>query len=110
MHLAATNLALWTRLVIWESGMEWTYFVHLAQSAGVVARTSSYDSGIPTPLQLKGYPKSFTEHIRHKRDLGFGKFENEVRFLSLVIFSNQYVAKHIDIDKIYFMLVYTNIS
>ncbi|XP_075235072.1 proton channel OtopLc-like [Lycorma delicatula] len=61
MHLAATNLALWARLVIWESGMEWTYFVHLAQSSGITTRSSSaFDAGIPTPLQLKGFPRSVT--------------------------------------------------
>ncbi|PSN55343.1 hypothetical protein C0J52_01831 [Blattella germanica] len=35
MHLAATNLALWVRLIVWESGNEWTYFVHLSQSSNV---------------------------------------------------------------------------
>ncbi|XP_054261038.1 proton channel OtopLc-like isoform X2 [Macrosteles quadrilineatus] len=69
MHLAATNLALWARLVIWESGNEWTYFVYLAQTAGVVPRASSYDASVPTPLQLKGFPRSVTDSARFQRDL-----------------------------------------
>ncbi|XP_014244934.1 otopetrin-2-like isoform X2 [Cimex lectularius] len=67
MHLAATNLALWMRLVIWESGIEWTYFVHLAQ-AGTFSHSSHI---IPTPLQLKGFPKSFTSHARRERATAF---------------------------------------
>lgn len=74
MHLAATNLALWARLVIWESGMEWTYFVHLAQSVGVTSRSSSpFDTGIPTPLQLKGFPRSVAALNRVRRDAGVGR-------------------------------------
>ncbi|KAI5703429.1 hypothetical protein M8J75_011682 [Diaphorina citri] len=63
MHLAATNLALWIRLVIWESGVEWVYFVHLAQSSGTHLRSlaSFGDSDIPTPLHLRGYPKFITD-------------------------------------------------
>lgn len=72
MHLAATNLALWARLVVWESGNEWTYFVYLAQAAGVVPRSSSYDAAVPTPLQLKGFPRSVTETSRFTRDLHHG--------------------------------------
>ncbi|XP_067000324.1 proton channel OtopLc [Anabrus simplex] len=67
MHLAATNLALWVRLIIWESGNEWTYFVHLAQgthSRGLIA------NDIPTPLQLRGFPRSMAVP-RHQRDLTF---------------------------------------
>lgn len=73
MHLAATNLALWARLVVWESGNEWTYFVHLAQSAGVVPRAAHFDSAVPTPLQLKGFPRSVTEGARFQRDLHRGQ-------------------------------------
>ncbi|XP_073999455.1 proton channel OtopLc-like isoform X2 [Rhodnius prolixus] len=64
MHLAATNLALWIRLVIWESGMEWIYFIYLAISG-------SYVNSVPTPLQLKGFPKSLTffKHVRSTRSL-----------------------------------------
>ena len=75
MHLAATNLALWIRLVVWESGNEWTYFVHLAQSDGY-----SYSYGgdhVPTPLQLRGFPRSVTDNVqqapRARRDLGSGE-------------------------------------
>uniref|UniRef100_A0A069DV72 Putative conserved plasma membrane protein n=1 Tax=Panstrongylus megistus TaxID=65343 RepID=A0A069DV72_9HEMI len=57
MHLAATNLALWIRLVIWESGMEWIYFIYLAISG-------NYVNTVPTPLQLKGFPKSLTTFTR----------------------------------------------
>lgn len=66
MHLAATNLALWVRLIVWESGNEWTYFVHLSQSNGITAEVSN---NIPTPLQLRGFPRSMV--IRHQRDLSF---------------------------------------
>ncbi|XP_012279923.1 uncharacterized protein LOC105699482 isoform X2 [Orussus abietinus] len=57
-HLAATNVAVWARLVIWDSAQEWTYFVHLAQR-GPGASSS--------PLSLRGFPGSL---IRHTRDLG----------------------------------------
>lgn len=75
MHLTATNLALWARLVVWESGNEWTYFVYLAQSVGGVSpRSASYDIAVPTPLQLKGFPRSVTEGagFRMQRDLRYG--------------------------------------
>uniref|UniRef100_A0A8D9AJP4 Otopetrin-2 n=1 Tax=Cacopsylla melanoneura TaxID=428564 RepID=A0A8D9AJP4_9HEMI len=67
MHLAATNLALWIRLVIWESGVEWVYFVHLAQSSGGSQRSLGTNSDIPTPLHLRGYPKFITESDVHHR-------------------------------------------
>jgi hypothetical protein len=51
MHLAATNVALWVRLVVWESGTEWAYSVHLAQQHGTAAA-----SFLPSPLELKGFP------------------------------------------------------
>ena len=54
-HLAATNVAVWARLVIWDSALEWTYFVHLAQRG---PRTSS------SPLHLRGFPQSLTRHTR----------------------------------------------
>ncbi|KAJ9590804.1 hypothetical protein L9F63_016190, partial [Diploptera punctata] len=66
MHLAATNLALWVRLIIWESGNEWTYFVHLSQSSNVRGGVSN---NIPTPLQLRGFPRSMV--TRQQRDLTF---------------------------------------
>ncbi|EFN90016.1 Otopetrin-2 [Harpegnathos saltator] len=56
-HLAATNIAVWTRLVIWDSAQEWTYFVHLAQ----------HEQGTSvSPLNLRGFPGSLT---RQSRDL-----------------------------------------
>ncbi|XP_063232672.1 proton channel OtopLc-like isoform X3 [Bacillus rossius redtenbacheri] len=67
MHLAATNLALWVRLVVWESGNEWTYFVHLAQSA--LLGGARLASSIPTPLELRGFPRSVVS--RQRRDLAF---------------------------------------
>ncbi|XP_043516746.1 proton channel OtopLc-like [Frieseomelitta varia] len=57
IHLTATNIAVWVRLVIWDSAQEWTYFVHLAQR------------GLPnsaSPLNLRGFPESL---IRRSRDL-----------------------------------------
>ncbi|XP_034952217.1 proton channel OtopLc-like [Chelonus insularis] len=30
IHLAATNIAVWARLIIWDSAQEWTYFIHLS--------------------------------------------------------------------------------
>jgi len=69
MHLAATNLALWARLVVWETGNEWTYFVHLAQSAGTGVLSREFDVAVPTPLELKGFPRSVTEGARFARDL-----------------------------------------
>lgn len=69
MHLAATNIALWVRLVIWESGIEWIYFVHLAQTSSAGMSAASYESGVPTPLQLRGFPRFIAAHgSRHARD------------------------------------------
>lgn len=56
-HLAATNIAVWARLVIWDTAQEWTYFVHLAQHE---QQTSV------SPLSLRGFPGSLT---RQSRDL-----------------------------------------
>ncbi|XP_012223866.1 proton channel OtopLc-like [Linepithema humile] len=56
-HLAATNVAVWVRLVIWDSAQEWTYFVHLAQH--------EQETSI-SPLNLRGFPGSLT---RQSRDL-----------------------------------------
>jgi len=56
-HLAATNIAVWIRLVIWDSAQEWTYFVHLAQHE---PQTSM------SPLNFRGFPASLT---RQSRDL-----------------------------------------
>ncbi|XP_024943407.1 uncharacterized protein LOC107270275 isoform X2 [Cephus cinctus] len=55
IHLAATNIAVWARLVVWDSAQEWTYFVHLAQRG---PHTSS------SPLNLRGFPGSLTRHTR----------------------------------------------
>lgn len=81
MHLAATNLALWIRLVVWESGNEWTYFVHLAQSDGYSYSYDGRGDHVPTPLQLRGFPRSVTDSMtqaalsapRARRDLGLGE-------------------------------------
>lgn len=69
MHLAATNLALWVRLVVWESGNEWTYFVHLLQNGGTTS--SSRSSEVPTPLQLRGFPRLL---LRAQRDIGYREY------------------------------------
>lgn len=85
MHLAATNLALWIRLVVWESGNEWTYFVYLAQSDGYSFNYDGRADHVPTPLQLRGFPRSVTDSMaqavqaalsaapRARRDLGLGE-------------------------------------
>ncbi|XP_050535741.1 proton channel OtopLc-like isoform X2 [Daktulosphaira vitifoliae] len=67
MHLAATNIALWMRLIIWESGIEWVYFIHLAQTSEMSISATSFDSGIPTPLKLRGFPNFISS--RYTRDL-----------------------------------------
>lgn len=54
-HLAATNIAVWARLVIWDSAQEWTYLVHLA-------RQESEDE--TSPLYLRGFPKSISRPVR----------------------------------------------
>lgn len=56
-HLAATNIAVWARLVIWDSAQEWTYHVHVAQRGPIGAPAQS-------PLSLRGFPGSLTKHIR----------------------------------------------
>lgn len=61
MHLAATNLALWIRAVIWESGNEWTHYIYLLQ------KDASHESDVPTPLHLRGFPKFIT---RGERSIG----------------------------------------
>lgn len=73
MHLAATNIALWVRLIIWESGIEWIYFIHLAQTSNIGMSTTSFESGILTPLQLRGFPRFIAS--RHTRDLKTGIYE-----------------------------------
>lgn len=51
-HLAATNIAVWIRLVIWDSAQEWTYFVHVAQRGAL---------SVSSPLNLRGFPGSLTK-------------------------------------------------
>lgn len=57
MHLAATNIALWIKLIILETGLEWIYFVYLAQNNVIPGISSNSETDIPTPLQLKGFPR-----------------------------------------------------
>ncbi|XP_017875199.1 proton channel OtopLc-like [Ceratina calcarata] len=66
IHLAATNIAIWIRLVIWDSAQEWTYFVHLAQRG-------LHNSA--SPLNLRGFPESL---IRHKDSIDHSAVEKEV--------------------------------
>lgn len=61
-HLAATNIAVWVRLVIWDSAQEWTYFVHLAQKG---PETSS------SPLSLRKFPGVLN---RKTRDIIDGEY------------------------------------
>jgi Otopetrin len=69
MHLAATNIALWVRLIVWESGTEWVYSIHQAQQRG-----RSTTSFLPSPLELKGFPRA--EALR-------GKYLNFALIISL---------------------------
>lgn len=65
MHLAATNIALWIKLIIIETGLEWIYFVYLAQNTAVTSPGTSYDTDIPTPLQLRGFPRFISHQSEH---------------------------------------------
>ncbi|KAK0077662.1 hypothetical protein PV325_003609 [Microctonus aethiopoides] len=59
IHLAATNIAVWTRLIIWDSAQEWTYYVHLAQKGS---------STLSSPLSLRGFPGLLTRQTRDVSD------------------------------------------
>ena len=52
IHLVATNLSVWFRMVIWDSAHEWVHFVHLHAQPD---RPLQY-GGTPSPsaLQLQG--------------------------------------------------------
>ncbi|XP_037087799.1 proton channel OtopLc-like [Pollicipes pollicipes] len=54
MHLVATNLSVWFRMVIWDSAHEWVHFVHLHAQPD---RPLQY-GGTPSPsaLRLQGFP------------------------------------------------------
>ena len=65
MHLAATNLALWIRLVIWESGNEWTHYVFLS------INDKNYESDVPTPLHLRSFPKFITRVDKDSCEFSF---------------------------------------
>ncbi|KAF7988254.1 hypothetical protein HCN44_007786 [Aphidius gifuensis] len=54
-HLAATNIAVWVRLVIWDSAQEWTYFVHLAQKGPEISSS---------PLSLRRFPSVLNRKTR----------------------------------------------
>ncbi|XP_011501479.1 PREDICTED: otopetrin-1-like [Ceratosolen solmsi marchali] len=58
-HLAATNIAVWARLVIWDSAQEWTYFVHVAQRGPLTGAS---------PLNLRRFPGSLTKQTREVSD------------------------------------------
>lgn len=55
IHLAATNIAVWARLIIWDSAQEWTYFVYLAQKG---------PETLSSPLNLRGFPGSLSRSTR----------------------------------------------
>ncbi|KAG8222033.1 hypothetical protein J437_LFUL003953 [Ladona fulva] len=72
MHLVGTNLALWVRLIVWETGLEWTYFIHLAQGGSLedfspvsysLESASPSPRMLPTPLELRGFPRSMTSRV-----------------------------------------------
>ncbi|KAK9497805.1 hypothetical protein O3M35_003727 [Rhynocoris fuscipes] len=42
MHLASTNLALWIRLIIWESGLEFVYYIYLTMTENLPRSDVSY--------------------------------------------------------------------
>ena len=65
MHLAATNIALWIKLIIIETGLEWIYFVYLAQTNAASNLAAVYDSDVPTPLQLRGFPRFISQHYEN---------------------------------------------
>ncbi|XP_043199848.1 proton channel OtopLc-like isoform X2 [Amphibalanus amphitrite] len=54
IHLVATNLSVWFRMVIWDSAHEWVHFVHLHAQPD---RPLQY-GGTPSPsaLRLQGFP------------------------------------------------------
>ncbi|XP_014230923.1 otopetrin-1-like [Trichogramma pretiosum] len=62
-HLAATNIAVWVRLVIWDSAQEWTYFVHVAQRGPLTSSST---------LNLRGFPESLTRQSIN------GKFQYQI--------------------------------
>lgn len=72
MHLAATNIALWIKLIIMETGLEYIYFVYLAQSNILHNLGANYDTDIPTPLQLRGFPRFISQQF--ERVPAYGNF------------------------------------
>lgn len=77
MHLAATNIALWIKLIILETGLEWIYFVYLAQNNIIPGISQAYEAEIPTPLQLKGFPRFLSRH--HANVHAYGEYTNKIR-------------------------------
>ena len=57
IHLVATNLSVWFRMVIWDSAHEWVHFVHLHAQPD---RPLQY-GGTPSPsaLRLQGEFEEF---------------------------------------------------
>ncbi|KAL6426002.1 hypothetical protein ACFW04_008946 [Cataglyphis niger] len=86
-HLAATNIAVWARLVIWDSAQEWTYFVHLAQH--------EQETSI-SPLSLRGFPGSLT---RHSRDLIDDSSTRESTFKPYQPVSNEQISQVIALQE-----------
>ncbi|XP_076230838.1 proton channel OtopLc [Calliopsis andreniformis] len=87
IHLAATNIAVWIRLVIWDSAQEWTYFVHLAQR-GLHNSVS--------PLNLRGFPESL---IRHTRDLISHSTTEKTDFQPYQPISNEQISQVIALQE-----------
>ncbi|KAG7204781.1 hypothetical protein KM043_005190 [Ampulex compressa] len=86
-HLAATNIAVWTRLVIWDSAQEWTYFVHLAQQG-------PHNSA--SPLNLRGFPGSL---MRQSRDLIDDTSKREDGFIPYQPISNEQISQVIALQE-----------
>ncbi|XKL64915.1 hypothetical protein PGB90_005001 [Kerria lacca] len=79
MHLAATNIALWIKLIVIETGLEWIYFVYLAQNNVISSITTSYDNDVPTPLQLRGFPRFISYHYENVPAYGYNLSFREER-------------------------------
>ncbi|XP_072746651.1 proton channel OtopLc [Anoplolepis gracilipes] len=86
-HLAATNVAVWARLVIWDSAQEWTYFVHLAQH--------EQETSV-SPLSLRGFPGSLT---RQSRDLIDDSSTRESSFKPYQPVSNEQISQVIALQE-----------
>ncbi|CAL7945127.1 unnamed protein product [Xylocopa violacea] len=87
IHLTATNIAVWVRLVIWDSAQEWTSFVH--QALRGLQNSAS-------PLNLRGFPENL---IRHSRDvINHSPVEKDV-FQTYQPISNEQISQVITLQE-----------